>query len=87
MKKINLANTPGCYAYELQKELGMIEYMTESDNYSVTELKSFVHRLVSKAHVTNAQKNFIKNLAIKTYKRDILYYCKNVVNKASRYCR
>ena len=62
MAKISLVNTPGCYAYELQKEINTIRKMAESTNHSLSELKTFVHTAVARANVTNAQKNFIRNL-------------------------
>ena len=79
---VNLARKEGCYAYELWKEFEKIEQMTYDNKISLEALKTFVHSLADKAKVTTAQKKFIKNINEKTYKKDILYYCNNVVNKA-----
>ena len=85
MAKTSLVNIPGCYSYELQKEINTIRAMTDSNNYSAVDLKAFVHTVASRANVTAAQKNFIRNLLAKNYKKDILYYCENVIASAARY--
>jgi hypothetical protein len=56
--------------------------MTDDSKVSLAALKAFVHSLANKAKATTAQKKFISNINEKTYKKDILYYCNNVVNKA-----